>query len=154
FENTWGRELERSLGDGHQVLNFGVPGYGLGQMYLRYSKDVRPFHPDVVIVAFSDSVEFRTVGVYGFLSFALGKPSWATPRFVVDKGQLNLINVPLISIDAVARMGSIQDLPYVRYAWNYMPSEWDHGFGWRRLTRSYLFRLFRSCLASSRPKAE
>jgi hypothetical protein len=150
FERTWGRQLEQSLGDGRQVLNFGVPGYGLGQIYLRYQKDVRPFHPDVVIVGFSDLVEFRTVGVYGFLCFGQGKPSWAMPRFVIGQGQLKLINVPLIPLDALARLRSIEDLPCVRYAWDYRPTEWDTTFSRRHLARSYLLRTY---MAISRPTA-
>jgi hypothetical protein len=42
FEDTWSSHLERDLSSGCQVLNFGVPGYSVGQMYLRYLRDVRP----------------------------------------------------------------------------------------------------------------
>jgi len=31
-----------------EVLNFGVPGYGLGQSYLRYLKDGLKFSPDII----------------------------------------------------------------------------------------------------------
>ncbi|MCB9747848.1 MAG: SGNH/GDSL hydrolase family protein [Candidatus Omnitrophica bacterium] len=45
--NTWGYMLENSFAN-LEVLNFGVPGYGLGQSYLRYLKDGLKFNPDVV----------------------------------------------------------------------------------------------------------
>jgi lysophospholipase L1-like esterase len=47
-----------------QVLNFGVSGYSLGQMYLRYRRDVLPFQPDIVILALSSNSTNRTMGVY------------------------------------------------------------------------------------------
>lgn len=141
FEKSWGYQLERSLSNGCQVLNFGVPGYGVGQILLRYNQDVRPLHPDVVIVGFSDTVIFRTLGVYGFLTFAPSYSPWPIPRYVLENGRFKLINVPLIGPDAIYSTSSIHDLPYLRYAWNYAPNEWEMQ-GWQQLSRSYLFRTY------------
>jgi hypothetical protein len=41
YEETWGYLLEKALGSEFQFLNFGVPGYGVDQAYLRYEKDAR-----------------------------------------------------------------------------------------------------------------
>lgn len=140
YEKSWGHRLELSLGNRCQVLNFGVPGYGIGQMHLRYNKDVLPLHPDVVIVGFTDAV-FRTVGVYGVLTFAPGYMPWSIPRYVLDQQQLKLLNVPLIRPEAIYATPSIENLPYIRYAWNYAPNEWEVP-GWQQLSRSYLFRTY------------
>jgi hypothetical protein len=140
FEKTWGHQLERSLGNRCQVLNFGVPGYGVGQMYLRYNKDVSPLHPDIVIVGFTDTVVFRTLGVYGCLTFS-GYIPGPIPRYVLENGLLKLINIPLIRPDAIYSTPSVEDLPYIRYAWNYAPNEWELP-GWQQLSRSYLFRTY------------
>lgn len=141
FEKSWGHQLELGLGNRCQVLNFGVPGYGVGQMRLRYIKDVLPLHPDIVIVGFTDTVIFRTLGVYGFLTFAPGYMPWPIPRYVLENGRLKLINVPLIRPDAIYSTSLIRDLPYLNYAWNYAPNEWELP-GWQQLSRSYLFRTY------------
>jgi hypothetical protein len=140
FEKSWGHQLERNLGNRCQVLNFGVPGYGVGQMYLRYNKDVSPLHPDIVIVGFTDTVIFRTLGVYGCLTFS-GYIPGPIPRYVLENGHLKLINIPLIRPDAIYSTPSIENLPYIRYAWNYAPNEWELP-GWQQLSRSYLFRTY------------
>src|SRR5262249_11189712 len=48
FEESWGYQLQRLLGDSVQVLNFGVNGYGVDQAYLRYRRDVRRWKAKVV----------------------------------------------------------------------------------------------------------
>lgn len=141
FEKSWGHQLELSLSNGCQVLNFGVPGYGVGQIHLRYNKDVSPLHPDIVIVGFTDTVTFRTLGVYGFMTFAPSYIPWPIPRYVLENDNFKLINVPLIRPDAIYATSSIDDLPYLRYAWNYAPNEWEMP-GWQHLSRSYLFRMY------------
>jgi len=45
FEESWGHHLQQLLGADAQVLNFGVDGYGIDQIYLRYRRDVRPWKP-------------------------------------------------------------------------------------------------------------
>lgn len=139
FEDSWGHQLERQLGAGVQVLNFGVMGYGINQAYLRYMKEVRPWHPDVVILAFIDHNLDRTMGVYAFLTFPTSYSPYATPRFVMREQQLGLLNTPLPTPAQIFSAPSIHDLPYVQYDRNYIRGEWDRPY-WRLLHRSYLFR--------------
>jgi len=47
IENSWPFILENTIGN-LEVLNFGVPGFGLGQSYLRYLKDGLRFKPDII----------------------------------------------------------------------------------------------------------
>lgn len=44
----WARELERAL-PGSEVLNFGVPGFGIDQALLRLEHEVLAWRPDVVV---------------------------------------------------------------------------------------------------------
>ena len=75
YEETWGYFLGKTLGSEFQVLNFGVSGYGLDQMFLRYERDIRRWKPRIVILGFiSDDTE-RSVHVYSFISY----PEWIWP---------------------------------------------------------------------------
>jgi len=48
---TWQHYLENSV-ENLEVLNFGVPGFGVGQSYLRYLKDGIKFNPDIITLDF------------------------------------------------------------------------------------------------------
>jgi len=43
---------------GHEILNFGVPGYGMGDVLLQVEEDVLPFRPDDVILVFYTGNDF------------------------------------------------------------------------------------------------
>ena len=143
FDESWGRQLELRLGKNFQVLNFGVMGYSIAQAYLRYIKEVRPWHPDVVIFGLIDDNLRRAMGVYSFLTFPEGSTPFATPRFVVTDNQLTLLNTPLPHPEQIFSARSINDLPYITYDQAYVPSEWDRPY-WMLLNRSYLFRWLES----------
>jgi hypothetical protein len=136
YEDTWGAQLESALGEGVQVLNFGVDAYGVDQAYLRYRRDVRPWRPNVVILGIIDHDFARTMGVYGFLTFAEGAWPFAKPRLVLTEGRLDTLNVPLIHPEAIFARHSIADLPFVTYDPSYHPAEWE----WRLYHASYLVR--------------
>lgn len=145
FEDTWGSVLGGLLGDRCQVLNFGVSGYGVDQMYLRYLQDVRLWHPDIVIVAFIDHDLRRSMTSYGFLTFPDGRFPFIKPRFVLKGDELEVINRPLISSQQLFDAASIHDLPFIKYDVGYEPSEWDRP-GLTFATPSYLFRALYTAL--------
>lgn len=89
-----GAQLELSLPAGCRVLNFGVSGYGIDQMYLRYVKDVTAWHPNVVILSFIDHDLLRTMSLYGFLLFHMSDTPFPKPRFIIEGGRLSVINYP------------------------------------------------------------
>ena len=72
FEDSWAYRLEQLLPKGCRVLNFGVGGYGIDQMYLRYKRDVPSWKPNLVILSFIDPDLHRTMSSYGFLFFEQG----------------------------------------------------------------------------------
>jgi hypothetical protein len=140
FETTWGYHLEQALPAGCQVLNFGVGGYSLGQMYLRYLHDVRPSHPNMVILALSSGSASRTMGVYGLNMFPRSIP-WAQPRFQIRDRKLVPINLPLPTEETLASAGSMSELPFIEYDWHYLPGKWELP-QWHYFYNSYLFRLY------------
>ncbi|MBX3305570.1 MAG: hypothetical protein KF751_05885 [Nitrospira sp.] len=145
YEETWGYHLDQLLGKKIQVLNYGVPGYGLGQMLLRYEKDIARSNPNVVILGFIDNDLFRTMTVYPLLH----APSWAglvsKPRFALQGGKLTIINECHHDMEQFFSRGSISELPFVEYDRAYQASDWEQR--WHHV--SYLARLFMSLGSSA-----
>lgn len=139
FEETWGYLLQKHLPE-CQILNFGVGGYSLGQMYLRYLRDVRPWHPTVVLFALSSNTAGRTMGVYGLTRLFPGIP-WAQPRFLLRNDEPTPINIPLPPLKKIAESQWISELPYIDYDWAFAPGQWELR-RWRYFYHSYLFRLY------------
>jgi hypothetical protein len=141
FDQSWGYHLQRLLGDDVQVLNFGVDGYGIDQMYLRYQRDVRSWKPRVVLVGFIESDLSRTMAVYPFVSFRW--PGYLVkPRFTIEKGELKLLNVPLPAPDEILGASRIQQLPFVDYDPGYGTAAWDWRFDHGPLILRFLTSAF------------
>jgi len=139
YEETWGYQLQQMLGEDIQVLNFGVPGYGIDQAYLRYEKDVRWRSPAVVILGFITDDLSRTMWVYPFLSSSWKIP-FSAPRFVLRDEELTNINMHPLPPEAIFSKGSISELPFLEYDRGYRPSDWQKR--WYHV--SYLVRLVTS----------
>jgi hypothetical protein len=94
---TWEADLQR-LDPALEVMNFGVPGYGVDQAYLRYRELGSRFKPRVVLIGFmSDNIN-RVVNVFRpFIFFQSGMPL-AKPRFALRGGSLTLIANPIQSL--------------------------------------------------------
>jgi hypothetical protein len=125
YADSWGQQLERQLGDGAQVLNFGVDGYGVDQASLKYERQVRAWRPDVVILSIVDHDIERTMGVYAFLTFPGAYLPFPKPRMVLDGDGLRTINVPLPPPHEIFSAPSIDRLPFVRFDRRYDPWEWQ-----------------------------
>ena len=144
YEESYGYHLEQMLGSPFRVLNFGVPGYGLAQMFLRHERDVRPWKPKVSIFGFISGDLRRTLWVYPFLgNFRWGNP-YSNPRFILTNGELTTINTPLLTSDAIFSRESISELPFLEYQKEYHPGEWERHW----YHASYLVRLLLSWYSS------
>jgi hypothetical protein len=125
YEQSWARQLERALGPEFQVLDFGIDGYGVDQSYLRYVRDVRPWHPDVAVLGFAGHDLERTLSVYVPVTY----PEWGfpfeKPRFTLRAGKLTLLNVPLMTPESLLSTPSVSDLPFVTYDQGYNPQDWQ-----------------------------
>jgi hypothetical protein len=137
YEDTWGYFLEKALGSHFQVLNFGVGGYAVDQVYLRYEKDVRKWKPKVVIFGFMAHAAVRTMMVYPFISLPNLEIPFSKPRLILHDAQLEKVNVPTLPPATLFSKESISDLPFLQYDVGYRPSEWQRNL----FHFSYLARL-------------
>jgi len=128
YEETWGHQLELALGQGYQVLNFGVDGYGVDQAYLRYERDVLSWKPDIVILGLINDDLRRTMGVYGFLTFPGAEIPFPKPRFILKGQKLSLLNLPLPTPESIFAKQSINELPFVEYDGSFQRTEWESHF--------------------------
>lgn len=136
YEDSWGYRLEQKLGPATQVLNFGVPGYGIDQAYLRYERDVRAWHPEVVILALISHDVLRTTMVYYQIGFPGALVPGAKPRLTIRDGRLMPVNLPLPEPRTLFNSHRIADLSFVDYDRAYRSSEWN----WHLYQWSYLLR--------------
>jgi hypothetical protein len=147
FEHSWGYRLEQLLPQGCRILNFGVSGYGIDQMYLRYKRDVASWKPDLVILSFIHTDLYRAMSSTGFLLFDQAEHNafpFVKPRFVLDQeGKPKLVNQPLPKAEDIFMLPYIHDVPFIEYDRNYKPTEWDRPRWWF-VHRSYLMRLLTS----------
>ena len=93
-QDTWQAALERADPE-LEVLNFGVPGYGPGQAYLRYQQLGRRFGPDIVLIGFMSENVHRAVNRFRPFYTRAGGIPFSKPRFVLEGQQLRLIPNPL-----------------------------------------------------------
>lgn len=94
---TWGQALEDSC-RGVEVLNFGVAAYGPDQAYLRYAREGRGYHPDIVLIGYMTENIWRLVNVFRPYADPMNSPL-VKPRFRLVGGDLELIPAPLKNRD-------------------------------------------------------
>ena len=114
FEGTWGYLLERKLNEAGlaaEVLNFGLPGGGMDQAYLRWLGQGKDYSPDLVILGFQAENVSRNVNLMRPLR-SQGGMIFSKPRFVLDGEGLRLINSPTVPLEELPQ--TVEDL-----------AEWD-----------------------------
>lgn len=86
-ESTYPHYLQKTLGDGYEVLNMGVPSYGLDQSYLLYKREGPKYKPDSVVfgVTSNDIYDITCSMRFGFYK----------PFFRLVDGKLKLFNTPV-----------------------------------------------------------
>lgn len=85
-DETVSHYLERAL-SGTEVLNFGVHGYGLGQIMLRFEEEASAFHPDQVLVMLTLPHDVERALQDRF--------AHSKPVFAVREGRLVMGNTPV-----------------------------------------------------------
>jgi hypothetical protein len=138
YEESYGYYLNQFLGPEVQVLNFGVPGYGIDQAYLRYEKDAKRWKPKIAIFGLFSHDFLRTLTVYPFLA----NPQWdlpfSKPRLILADGKPKWLNETPLRPEAIFSKPSIFDLPFLKLDRGYKESNWRHSF----YHSSYLYQLF------------
>ena len=85
-----------------EVLNLGVPGYGLDQSFLRLERCAWQFHPDIVVVGFQPENVMRVTNIIRLFYFTKTGLPFSKPRFLLSQGELSVVNSPCIRPEEVA----------------------------------------------------
>lgn len=93
-EETWQAYL-RQQHPQLEVLNFGVPGYGTDQAYLRYLQEGRRYQPQIVLIGFMAENIFRHVNIFRPFYGRNTEIPLSKPRFLVKNGSLEFLPNPL-----------------------------------------------------------
>lgn len=101
---SWAKRIP-ALASRVEVLNYGVPAYGLDQAYLRYLKLGADYQPDVVFIGYMTENLARNVNVYRpFYAEVYRDAIYTKPRFRVESGALVLVPNPLATLDEYRRL--------------------------------------------------
>lgn len=103
YGGTWQAQLEPTL-TGAEVLNFGVPAYGVDQAYLRYMEDGKAFRPNVVLIGVMAENLFRGINVWRPYYKTSYEFPLTKPRFRVVEGELVLVPNPLANLKACEQL--------------------------------------------------
>jgi hypothetical protein len=107
FEDCWTQQLERLLPD-TEVINSGVPGYGLDQAWLRYQRDGSAWQPCAVLIGnFLDGIN-RLLSRFRPFRFREMQVPLGKPRYFVENGYLQLLPNP------AARAEDLKDEAWVQ----------------------------------------
>ncbi len=87
-QETFPAVLEADGGN-REVLNLGVPGYGIDQIYLSYREIAKQYHPDIVLIGVFPEAFWRCTR--SFADSGHVKPYFS----LSEKGDLILHNVPV-----------------------------------------------------------
>ncbi|WP_143301601.1 SGNH/GDSL hydrolase family protein, partial [Candidatus Entotheonella palauensis] len=89
---TWQEVLNR-LDERLEVINFGVPAFGMDQAFLRFQHDGSMYQSHIVLIGFMTENIFRHVNRYRpFYSPKTGLPL-SKPRFIIENQALKLERV-------------------------------------------------------------
>lgn len=96
-ETAWA-QLE-AANPGIEALNFGVPGYGTDQAFLRYREQAAEYHPDVVLIGLMPENVQRNVSVFRPAYYPRTGLPLVKPRFRIGgDGALRLVPCPATSL--------------------------------------------------------
>ncbi|MDQ7824201.1 MAG: hypothetical protein RDV48_15470 [Candidatus Eremiobacteraeota bacterium] len=148
FSGSLGSHLEKKMntqGGTAEVMNFGVPGYGIDQAYLRYLHKGRQFVPPVVILGLQCENIKRDVNMLCPLYNPFAFLPFTKPRYLAMGEGLELLNSPPLPQDKV--MPLLQNMA----SWDLAP----HEFWWNKedyketlLTKSRFISLLISLTSS------
>jgi hypothetical protein len=120
---TWQDYLARQHSD-LEFINFGIAGAGTDQAFLRWSRDGRKFHPDIVILGIWPDNINRNLILVDFYRGQFGV-SLNKPRLILDTdGGSRFVNYPIMSNDALAAtVAHPEDNPILKHDFWYNHDE-------------------------------
>ncbi|MCP4110680.1 MAG: SGNH/GDSL hydrolase family protein [Desulfobacteraceae bacterium] len=96
-EDSWQEKL-MVTDENLEVINFGVPGFGLDQAFLRYQEDGVQFNSHIVLIGFMSENICRNINVFRPFYYRYGGLPFAKPRFIVKDDKLVLLKNPMQSL--------------------------------------------------------
>ncbi len=104
LDETWERQL-MSIDPSVEVLNYGVPAYGLDQAYLRYLRSGSEYRPHIVFIGYMSENIARNVNVFrAFYTRMYRDTIFTKPRFKVKDDQLVQLENPLSTVQDYERL--------------------------------------------------
>jgi len=117
-----------------EVMNFGVPGYGIDQAYMRYLQQGRRFRPTLVVLGLQLENVARDANVVRALYHPGTRIPFTKPRFVLDGGGIRPVNRPALEPRrALAALSDFGASSLRRYEFFYRPE--DFAERWYRRSR-------------------
>lgn len=111
---TFQSVLARDYLKGWEVMNFGVSGYGAGQMLLLFEQVGASYRPDVVVLGFFER---------GFLRTQLRFRGYSKPYFMLSDGKLELFGTPVIAPEELYRLYEKGERRYGGWNHSYVAAE-------------------------------
>ena len=134
YDESWGARVQQALNRPDrpvEVLNFGVPGYGMDQALLRWEQEGAAYRPDVIVFGLQLENAGRNLNLLRVLYDGADLP-FAKPRFVESDRGLDVVNVPVPEPEAVVDiLRSFDSWPLAQYEAYYEP-DWYRDRIWRR----------------------
>jgi hypothetical protein len=128
YQNCWTARLETAL-PGSEILNFGVPGYGTDQAWLRYQRDGRPFRPCAVLIDYFVENINRVVNRFRPFYAVEDGIVLSKPRFQLDGDTLRLLPNPTMTPEELKDPRWVEEHLGPSDAWYFpdmfTPSPWD-----------------------------
>lgn len=97
--DTWQAQLQGIRPD-VEAVNFGVPGYGTDQAFLRWRRESARLQSTVSLLCIWPEDICRNLNLDRFYMVPQGMPA-AKPRFVLRDGMLELVGQPCVAVGAV-----------------------------------------------------
>ncbi len=134
YEDTLGARLEAELEDRSfdaEIINLGVPGYGMGQALLRFREEGANLHPNLVVLGLQLENLARNQNLLrAFMMWRTGIP-FTKPRFVLQDGGLVIVNQPTVSPEHLPALLRSPGAEWLEHETFYDPHDYADLF-WRR----------------------
>jgi hypothetical protein len=149
YSDCWTAQLEKDW-SGIEVMNFGVPGYGIDQAWLRYQRDGQPYQPCAVLIGYFVEDIDRVVNRFRPFIDPADSVVMSKPRFLLDGDGLRLLPNPTNDPMELDDPKEVERLLADHDTW-YFPGTFVEGpfdeVGLVRIARSAAYRQSRAALA-------
>ena len=119
----------RARGLDAEVLNFGVGGFGFDQAYLYYDRDGSRFETNVIVQGLQMENVGRDVTLWRIVAFPGTGIPFSKPRYIVEDGNLELINRPTVPPEDVPDvLANFHRWPLAKYEPSYTEKYQHHWY--------------------------